>query len=90
MRNFINSIVAHNSDYITESVWYEDVTDAVKGVDYDHEGRVNIDTIKSQVFIFNLICYKILMVLLFRFYYQRRIIIYAVLYFLWAKLITNC
>jgi len=51
MRKHINEIVAHHSDYVTRSVWYEDVSGAKKGEDYDEEGRIDIDKIKSQVLL---------------------------------------
>jgi len=49
MRAYVKDVVSRHSDFVSSSVWYEDTSDAVKGEDYDHEGRVEISKIKDLV-----------------------------------------
>jgi nitric oxide dioxygenase len=53
MRDFVNEVASKNKNAVSKLVYYEDVDQSkdIKGLDYDHEGRVDLSKIKEQVLL---------------------------------------
>ena len=51
MKEYLSLVIRENPQ-VRRAIFYEEITDADrKGVDYDYEGRVNLDEIKEEVLI---------------------------------------